>query len=54
MTDKKIDMGLISDLVKKKLEKLENLKESEGSEWSKVQGNIESQRRKNTAPDMEF
>ena len=37
MTDTKIDMGLISDLVKK-LEKLENSKESEGSEWSKVQG----------------
>ena len=37
MTDTKIDMGLISDLVKK-LDKLENAKESEGSKWSKVQG----------------
>ena len=37
ITDTKIDMGLITDLVKK-LDKLENAKESEGSEWSKVQG----------------
>ena len=36
MTDTKIELGLINDLVKK-LEKLENSKESEGSEWSKVQ-----------------
>ena len=37
MTDTKIHMGLITNLVKK-LDKLENAKESEGSEWSKVQG----------------